>query len=183
MDFSHYTDHPVRLAMDLVNTLDPVSGDDRLGDVAGLGRFLDDLDVRILHPRWTLDEDDVAAVAELRRRLRQVFHAQDEHEAAQHINDLLARSGASPRVSVHGGVPHMHFEPVEATPAGWLGAVTAMGLGVVLCEEGSPRLGVCSAATCQDVFIDTSRNRSRRYCSDKCSTRENVAAYRRRRRA
>jgi hypothetical protein len=31
------------------------------------------------------------------------------------------------------------------------------------------------------VFIDTSTNRSRRYCSDRCATRANVAAYRARR--
>ncbi|NNF63358.1 MAG: CGNR zinc finger domain-containing protein, partial [Acidimicrobiia bacterium] len=31
-----------------------------------------------------------------------------------------------------------------------------------------------------DVFIGTSRNKSRRRCSDTCATRENVAAYRKR---
>ena len=39
------------------------------------------------------------------------------------------------------------------------------------------------AEDCQDVFVDTSPNRSRRYCSDRCSSRANVAAYRARRRA
>ena len=33
----------------------------------------------------------------------------------------------------------------------------------------------------REVFIDTSTNRSRRYCSDRCATRANVAAYRARR--
>jgi predicted RNA-binding Zn ribbon-like protein len=32
------------------------------------------------------------------------------------------------------------------------------------------------------VFVDTSPNQSRRYCSDRCSSRANVAAYRARQR-
>jgi predicted RNA-binding Zn ribbon-like protein len=42
---------------------------------------------------------------------------------------------------------------------------------------------VCHAASCTNVFVDTSPNQSRRYCSDRCSSRENVAAYRARQRA
>ena len=37
--------------------------------------------------------------------------------------------------------------------------------------------------TCEHVYVDTSPNRSRRYCSERCSSRANVAAYRARRRA
>ncbi|WP_141743598.1 CGNR zinc finger domain-containing protein, partial [Streptomyces abyssalis] len=32
------------------------------------------------------------------------------------------------------------------------------------------------------AYLDTSTNRSRRYCSDRCATRANVAAYRARKR-
>ena len=32
--------------------------------------------------------------------------------------------------------------------------------------------------TCTNVYVDTSPNHSRRYCSDRCSSRANVAAYR-----
>ena len=83
-------------------------------------------------------------------------------------------------VSVHGGHPHLHFEPQDAGVAPWLSAVTAMGLSVVVCDYGSDRLGVCDSHQCADVYVDTSRNRSRRYCSDTCASRENVAAYRKR---
>nr|WP_264674235.1 CGNR zinc finger domain-containing protein [Nocardioides lijunqiniae] len=48
---------------------------------------------------------------------------------------------------------------------------------------GPSRLGVCEAAPCDHVFVDTSPNRSRRYCSERCSSRANVAAYRARRKA
>ena len=84
---------------------------------------------------------------------------------------------------MHKDHPHLHFEPTDASPARWLGAVTAMGLSVALIEGGLARLGTCSSTTCDDVFVDTSRNRSRRHCSDTCTTRENVAAYRARQKA
>jgi predicted RNA-binding Zn ribbon-like protein len=57
-----------------------------------------------------------------------------------------------------------------------------MGLSTLVCDLGATRLGVCDASSCTNVFVDTSPNRSRRYCSDRCSSRENVAAYRARQR-
>jgi predicted RNA-binding Zn ribbon-like protein len=55
-----------------------------------------------------------------------------------------------------------------------------MGLATVLIEHGVERFGVCNAGDCDDVFVDSSRNRSRLHCSSTCSTREAVASYRRR---
>jgi predicted RNA-binding Zn ribbon-like protein len=43
-------------------------------------------------------------------------------------------------------------------------------------------MNTCADESCGDVFVDASRNRSRRYCSDTCANRLNVAAHRRRRR-
>jgi predicted RNA-binding Zn ribbon-like protein len=71
---------------------------------------------------------------------------------------------------------------VGDSPSRYLGAITAMGLSVALIEGGFDRFGICQSSTCADVFVDTSRNRSRLHCSDTCTTRENVAAHRARRR-
>lgn len=57
-----------------------------------------------------------------------------------------------------------------------------MGLAFHLTEHGVDRLGLCEAAPCRNAYLDTSTNRSRRYCSDRCATRANVAAYRARKR-
>ena len=57
-----------------------------------------------------------------------------------------------------------------------------LGLATLVCDLGPTRLGVCSAAPCTNVYVDTSPNQSRRYCSDRCSSRANVAAYRARQR-
>jgi predicted RNA-binding Zn ribbon-like protein len=45
------------------------------------------------------------------------------------------------------------------------------------------RLQTCAAADCDDVLVDLSKNRSRRFCGTSCANRTNVAAYRARKRA
>jgi predicted RNA-binding Zn ribbon-like protein len=59
---------------------------------------------------------------------------------------------------------------------------TAMAMVDVIRADENRRLDRCAAADCDDVVLDLSRNRSRRYCSTTCGNREAVAAYRARRR-
>jgi predicted RNA-binding Zn ribbon-like protein len=40
------------------------------------------------------------------------------------------------------------------------------------------RLRTCESTTCDNVLVDLSKNRSRRYCDAGCGNRANVAAYR-----
>jgi predicted RNA-binding Zn ribbon-like protein len=49
-----------------------------------------------------------------------------------------------------------------------------------VCRYGTDRFGVCSADDCRDVFIDVSRNHSRKHCSERCTNREGVRSFRRR---
>lgn len=178
MDFSHYTTKPVELAVALANTRG-ITKDD-LAEPGQLVEFLDgykDLWQGVAKPPR---KTDLAAVHELRAALREVIGSGDAEVAAKGVNTLLDEYGASPRLSMHNGTPHLHFEPVETSIVCWLGAITAMGLASVIVEHGVERFGVCDSATCMDVYIDTSRNRSRRHCSNTCSTREAVAAYRKR---
>ena len=180
MDFSHYKDEPVHIAVDLVNTRNPVTNEDMLATEADVTEFLrshggDEW----CRPRYRASETDLHEVRALRARLRDAFKAEDAEGAAKVINSILTDVGAVPRLSVHAGAdPHLHFEPQDGAPARWLGAVTAMGLSVALIDGGFERFGICKSSTCEDVFVDTSRNKSRRHCSDTCTTRENVAAYR-----
>ena len=49
----------------------------------------------------------------------------------------------------------------------------------MLRDEGAARLRGCAAPGCDGVFVDLSRNRSRRYCdTGNCGNRVHVAAYR-----
>lgn len=182
MDFSHYSDQPVQMAVDLVNTLDAISSEETLTSPEDVGDFIHGHDGDWCKPGWKADERDLDEVKMLRSQLRRVFDAADEKEAADVINSILSDAVAVPRLSLHGDGAHLHFETEEDSPARWLGAVTAMGLTVALIEGGYERFGKCSSSTCADVFVDTSRNRSRRHCSDTCTTRENVAAHRARKR-
>ena len=59
-----------------------------------------------------------------------------------------------------------------------------LGLTVLVVRpRPDPARRVQRRARCTNVYVDTSPNQSRRYCSDRCSSRANVAAYRARRRA
>lgn len=178
MDFSHYTTKPVELAVALANT-EGITRDD-LADPSDMLQFLDEYrelwDGVAKPPKKT----ELDAVRNLRSALREVIESGDEKVASERVNVLLESYGATPRLSTHSGTPHLHFEPTETSIVCWLGAVTAMGLASVIVEHGVDRFGVCDSGTCQDVYVDTSRNRSRRHCSNTCSTREAVAAYRKR---
>ncbi len=176
MNFSHYSDRPVALAVDLVNTAQ-LDGD-QITTADQLEEFLagyQDMWTGVANPPKAAD---LVEVKKLRSELRKILETTDESEASDLINRILAEHGAAPRVSTHSGEPHLHFEPVGTSISSWLGAITAMGLATVIIENGVERFGVCGASNCEDVYIDTSRNRSRRHCSTTCSTREAVAAYR-----
>lgn len=178
MDFSHYTNKPVELAVALVNTKGTLK--EELGDPDQLVEFLDQYRGLWEGVAKPPKKSDLAAVQDLRSSLREVFETDDLSVAAKLLNALLETYDASPRLSTHSGSPHFHFEPFDTSIVTWLGTVTAMGLASVLVECGVDRFGVCDSGTCIDVYIDSSRNRSRRHCSNTCSTREAVAAYRKR---
>jgi predicted RNA-binding Zn ribbon-like protein len=117
--------------------------------------------------------------------LRAVFAsvaAGDIDRAAHRVNDLLAATGAHPALQRHDGEPwHIHFHSADETSLakGWA-AGCATGLAIVLGGELHDRLGVCTAPRCDRVYVDTSRNGSRRFCSTACQNRVKAAAFRER---
>jgi predicted RNA-binding Zn ribbon-like protein len=128
----------------------------------------------------------------VRTRLRGVFESADEGDqvrAVDLLNALLLEFPVSPQVSGHdylddAGRPawHLHLAEQAANATASYSATACMGLAVQLTSLGVDRLGICQAAPCRNAYVDTSTNRSRRYCSDRCATRANVAAYRARKR-
>jgi predicted RNA-binding Zn ribbon-like protein len=54
----------------------------------------------------------------------------------------------------------------------------AMALVDVIRAGELDRLKLCDAEDCDDVLVDLSKNRSRRFCHGGCGNRANVAAYR-----
>jgi predicted RNA-binding Zn ribbon-like protein len=64
-----------------------------------------------------------------------------------------------------------------------IAAHLAMGLAELVVAGQSERMRTCASPTCRNVFLDLSRNRSRRYCDNSCGNRMHVAAYRARKAA
>lgn len=184
MELAYYSDYAVRL----VNSEEPERGVDNLTSVDA---------VRELFGPGSLaagraGEADVQRLRTVRTRLRGVFEAAsegDEVRAVDLLNALLLEFPVSPQISGHeyldeSGRPnwHMHLAEHAATATASYAATACMGLAFQLTDLGVDRLGICQAATCRNAYLDTSTNRSRRYCSDRCATRANVAAYRARKR-
>ncbi|MEV7430408.1 MULTISPECIES: CGNR zinc finger domain-containing protein [unclassified Nocardioides] len=120
------------------------------------------------------------------RDLRPVFEASAARDVAavvDGLNELMARHPVSPRISGHDGRLHVHVASRTASVAELLVGESLLGLMTLVCDLGPTRLGVCAADRCHQVYVDTSPNQSRRYCSDRCSSRANVAAYRARQKA
>jgi hypothetical protein len=101
------------------------------------------------------------------------------------INTLLAQHPPVIRVDDHDGegVPHVHFAHHGEEAIAWLGRSCAAAIAYVVCGDPAVKIGHCHAATCVRFYVDDSRNRTRRFCSNTCASRTTVAAYRARRRA
>jgi predicted RNA-binding Zn ribbon-like protein len=107
----------------------------------------------------------------------------DDADAIRMLNALLAETGAVPQVVAHDGRgPHIHVSRPAAPMADRIAAHLAMGLAELVVAGEGGRVRTCASPACRDVFVDESRNRSRRYCDSRtCGNRLHVAAYRARR--
>jgi len=117
-------------------------------------------------------------------RLREVFAAVDRGDvarAAGTLNDLLAAHPASPHLALQDGRWRLHHHAAGTPVLPMWTAITAAAIADVVGTGEHQRLGICTADACDRVYVDTSRNGSRRYCSTTCQSRVKTAAFRRRR--
>jgi predicted RNA-binding Zn ribbon-like protein len=174
VDLSSYAE----LAVRLVNT-DSLGhdGGDQLASLEGLRALVADRE----HLSHGIRRADLEALRQLREDFRAFFVACSHGNGAtatERLNDMLIQYPVHPQLSGHDGQPwHVHFTE-SGSVSDKYAAGAAMGLAVRLAELGIDRFGVCQAEPCQGVFIDTSSGRTRRYCSDRCTNRANVSAYR-----
>jgi predicted RNA-binding Zn ribbon-like protein len=174
--FAHDTEAALSSAAALVNTLG-LEGDE-LTDVAALDRFLAEWG-------WTGsrrgDRAELDRVRALRPRLRALWHT-DEDGVVASVNEMLREAHALPQLVAHGEWGyHLHATPSDAPLADRMMVEAAMAMVDVVRSGELERLRVCDAPDCDDVVVDLSKNRSRRYCSAGCSNRVNMAAFRARR--
>jgi predicted RNA-binding Zn ribbon-like protein len=176
MDYDTYGSSAVELAIELANAdLEPADG---------VETFVTS------HAEWfspgttlVLGAKDAARTRETAQLVRAVALAGSEAEVKERLNELLSLARPRPYATDHDGELHLHYARPDAPALEQLTTTVAMGLSQVVVQHGWQRLGVCSAEGCANVYVDTSRNASRRYCSNTCASRSTVAAYRARRKA
>ncbi|QBS43345.1 CGNR zinc finger domain-containing protein [Nocardia sp. CS682] len=118
-----------------------------------------------------------AQTAELRRWITELAAVFDDPTVAR-LNALLAKTTSQPYISTHDSrPPHLHFAQETAPVDERVKAYTAVGLAALFCTDPS-RIGRCARDGCAEVFVDTSRNGRRRFCSTRCSNRVHVAEHR-----
>ncbi len=170
MDFVRYADRSAAL----LNA--------EITDVDALQEFLGDRDWLVAQAT----DRDCMLLRKFQRELRPVYVSSDEDrgtDVVDLLNELMVRYPITPRISDHAGDLHIHAASKSQSVAELLVGEALLGLANLVCDLGPTRLGICDASPCTNVYVDTSPNASRRYCSDRCSSRANVAAYRARQKA
>lgn len=185
MHFDSHVETLLTAAVGLVNTVTP--GHDGTAQTAmpgsaDLARTVGEVLVsQGRHSRVTATQ--AAELASYAALVRGVFVASDGGDvdlAATRVNDLLERTGARPRLDRGTDGWGLHFHSADdGVVLGWA-AGFASALALCVGSDLAGRLGVCAAEPCDRVFVDASKNSTRRFCSTRCQNRVKAAAHRRR---
>jgi predicted RNA-binding Zn ribbon-like protein len=177
-----YEDAGVLVAIELVNALTSR----HFGAAAATGEGLPAIAAALaMDPSSVaaLGARDVPGFVRLARDLRAVFHALDGgdvDDAAERLNELLARHPAHPHLAKEDGRWRLHHHPREVAVLPMWTAICAEALARMVGGGHAHRLGTCAASPCDRVYFDVSRNASRRFCSTTCQNRVKAAAFRQR---
>lgn len=178
MLFAHDTECSLVAAAALVNTAG--SDGEGLPNVAALDEFF------VAHAysgRHEHTEAELRAVRELRPRLRRLWYAGTD-EIVTIVNGLLRENDALPQLITHDDEPyHFHAVPRDAPLAVRMAVEAAMAIADLVRSGELSRLRICDHPDCDNVLVDLSKNRSRRFCDAGCGNRAAVTAYRARRAA
>jgi predicted RNA-binding Zn ribbon-like protein len=170
--FTNDTELSLKAAVALVNTADDP---DTLTEIADLDAWYDE---HRFSGRRDGDEAELQRMRALRPILRELLLAERD-DAAALVNALLADAHALPQLMRHDGLDwHIHAVPRDAPLDRRMLVEAAMAMIDVIRADEHSRLAICADDGCEDLVLDLSRNRSRRYCSTACANRNAVAAYR-----
>ncbi len=176
MVFIHDTKRSLMAVVDLVNTLPGHDDPDTL-------TTLDDFDAFLRANPYTgtirRDESELEAVRRIRPRLRRLWNV-DRVGAVPLVNEMLRDGKALPQLVIHDEYDwHIHATSNDAPLATRILVEAAMAFVDVIRADEYDRVRVCSADDCDSVYVDYSRNGSKRYCdTGNCGNRMNVNAYR-----
>ena len=177
MLFTHDTELNLTFLQALADTVADASesGEDELASERELG---DLLAVWKFSGRIDGDARELREVRAARDSIRAVWGS-DEQTSVEWVNDTLTRARAVPRLVDHDDLGwHIHATDLEATLAERILVEAAMSLVDVIRAGRLERLRDCEADDCAGVFVDLSKNGSKRFCSTRCGNRMAVRAYR-----
>ena len=161
------------------NTIDVEGDTDELEDADRLRTWLTERS--LLEPSAPVSARDHRKATALRASLRSVLTAHDGAELTPKEMTTINEAVASYPLTVRFGP---HAEP-RIAPAGsdireTLGEIMA-GVVIAVSNGTWPRLKSCARESCQWVFYDHSKNRSKRWCSmTVCGNRTKTKTYRER---
>ncbi len=173
-------------AVELLNALDDA---DRPGnEPADVRRLLDE------HAFTRAADASAASIARVESRARAMAPALlrlvvdgdgGADDTIRWINRELSAIQIIPSLTTHDGSDlHIHWTPSTATFDDQVIADLLMALAQEVCDHGTERFGRCAASDCDHLFFDTTRNGSRRFCSDpRCASRTHTADHRARQRS
>ena len=169
MQFNHDNMTGPMLAADLVNLA-------RTGwSNAAAAAILHNHEIR----RSTLNDTASQALREWAGTLRNVFSASNLEELCAATNEMLEQGTSRAYLTIHDQLrPHLHFKADHEDVVTRVRAVTGGGLAFFIVESEGTRLGVCGRDSCGLVFVDTSRNGRRAYCSSRCGNYVAVTRHR-----
>ncbi len=182
-------DEEVRVTVDAAAELANVIAGEPHHDVEGLERTEQLRAVLIAHDFLRAAGADAGELGALADRLvpvgRMVRSLPDVDlaDAVAAMNGQLEAAAIAPSLSAHDGFAlHIHWTGPSTPFAHQVAVDVLMALAQTLCDHGVERFGRCAADDCDRVFYDTTKNRSRRFCSDpRCASRTHTAAHRARR--
>jgi predicted RNA-binding Zn ribbon-like protein len=175
-----YNQRLAQLAEDFINSHDLyLEQPEHLLTPTDLGRFLV---AHGIQPQEAVTQSDLDAARVIRDQVRSAWTAGTVEEAVEILNPLLGEIPVQLQAqSDDQDSVQLHYEAQpDSSVVAQLGMQSALGIVALLQHEGLDRLRACAASPCRDVFVDTSRNKSRRFCSDRCANRYNIAAFRER---
>ena len=165
-----------RPALDLCNT--HLCGEERLATPEDLAQWFVSAGLTD-HPP-AISRGELEAARELRSELRAALLASDGPRVAAVAEDWLGR--APGRLCVEETTLTPRFTPEARTSCCLL--VTAVLDALDIVRDTPGRVRECADETCPVIYLDTSRNQSRRWCSmELCGARSKASTYYRRHRA
>lgn len=168
------TPREIDLVRSFVNTIDYEDGTEHLGSPAALHRWM--LDQQRISAATRATHADLDLALRLRRALRAeltAHHDDPDPDATSVELEAVCRELPLRMVGTGDGLA-----PCGTGVQGGLAEVVA-AVAKARIRGTWPRLKICPADDCRWAFYDTSRNRSRRWCSmEVCGNRNKVRAFR-----